>query len=108
MRLKPVMQVDTSSHHRHCADQNCHAQEVHGEKTAEPEVLRHTGSPPLPKCDKGSQGQTGVPEDTHTWKGSTSSVSSNEVAKLESSGYEALPQTTSVPFPALNHSHGRD
>ena len=101
MRLKPVMRVDSSSHHCHCPDRNCPAQEVHGEKTAEPEMLRHTGSPPLPKCDKSSQGQTGVPEDTHTWKGSTFSVSSNKVANWESSGYGALLQTPSVPFPPL-------
>ena len=75
-----VRRVGASSHHRHCADWDCRVQEVHGKKSVEPKVLRHTGLPPLPMCDKGSQGQTGVPEEIHTWKGSIFSIFSNEVA----------------------------
>ena len=78
------------------------------EKSAEPKVLRHMGLPPLSKCDKGSQGQTGVPEEIHTWKGSIFSVFSNEVANWESRGYGALLQTPSVPFPALSPDQGCD
>ena len=71
-------------------------------------MLRHIGLPPLPKCNKGSQGQTGVPEEIHTWKGSISSIFSNEVVNWESSGYGALLQTPSVPFPALSPDQGCD
>ena len=102
------MRVGTSSHHCQCADWDCHAQEVHREKSGEPKVLRHTGLQPLPKCDKGSQGQTEVPEEIHIWKGSIFSVFSKEVANWEGSGYGALLQTPSVLFLALVPDKARD
>ena len=75
-------------------------QEVHGEKNGQPNVLRHTVMPVLPKCGKNSQGQTEIPEEIHTWKGSIFSVFSNKVANWEGSGYGALLQTPSVSSPA--------
>ena len=65
-------------------------------------MLRHMRLPPLPKCNKDSQDQIGVPEEIHTWKGSIFSIFSNEVANWESSGYGALLQTPSVTSPALS------
>ena len=83
-------------------------QETHGEKNGEPKVLRHTVLPPLPMCEKSSQGQTEIPEEIRTWKGSIFSVFSNKVANWESSGYGALLQTPSVPFLALSSDQGCD
>ena len=77
-------------------------QETYGEKNGKPKVLRHTILPPLPHCDLSSQGQTEIPEEIHTWKGSIFSVFSNKVANWESSGYGALLQTPSVLLPALS------
>ncbi|CAK0785523.1 hypothetical protein CVIRNUC_008733 [Coccomyxa viridis] len=70
--------------------------ETHGEKNGEPKVLRHTVLPPLPMCEKSSQGQTEIPEEIHTWKGSIFSIFSNKVANWEGSGYGALLQTPSA------------
>ena len=96
-----VVSVGAPSQHCRCADWDFYVQEVHGEKNGQPIVLRHTAMPILPKCGKNSQGQTEVPEEIHTWKGSIFSVFSNKVANWESSGYGALLQTPSVPFPHL-------
>lgn len=102
------MRVRTPSRHCCCADWGCHVQETHGEKNGEPKVLRHTVLPPLPMCEKSSQGQTEIPEEIHTWKGSIFSVFSNKVANWEGSGYGALLQTPSVPFPALSFNEECD
>ena len=102
------MRVRTPSRHCCCADWGFRVQETHGEKNGEPKVLRHTVLPPLPMCEKSSQGQTEIPEEIHTWKGSIFSVFSNKVANWEGSGYGALLQTPSVLFPALSSDEGCD